>query len=723
MTTTSTISCEFRFTGLVAFVAPIGFRTSRQADSLDVLLVDASRSTTRLPVHTPTLEIPEAAISSGPASDPQPAGFAFRHPPSRVWLLAGMQVSIERPAGTPNSGVRGVQNATGVSQPTGSQWHDLKWVPNLETVRGAGNGRIADSSAGGPNPLVSAELSLTSGSLEGRPPLISGFDSVECAFVPPVVTGGVVPVARQFLTDHVVFVTDYASSLTIVLTPRAGGQPRRVVLKPMAAPIVIEVCNENTTGAVAINDSTHFAAFYDLIDPTLAPAQKLVPQPMGVTSQSADGPPGVLPAGISLRPAIGCPGWVQKRRVGKESIMMSTVWRPATVAVLVLVAFSAPAHTQAQWTGLMLANPNKGALALAGGPASGACTNSQQNMLPSFGVKSADRSNLAADCPEELAVFRKGAAMELLASPSSGPTGALPKTARRLAEIRFVILAECFDGRGQQEKPLLLREGTSTVRKPSVQRAALGDYFSSSDDFRVVHESHWRSRCRRFESGLRRCLQPCSVADDLSDIAHDRHGLLRRRHLWTNSVDVSQRRDDHHVGHSLTRYFGSRVWACALPYSFALQPHRRLGPVRQPEPHDWRRPQGRHADAWAELSVQSGRPVDSEPAATIASVATMRRQHYRPLSSDTARSRETEIARRTMLSNRRNTSLSWLPAFVLVGAVCGVGCTVSGSQEPPPKLGRAEVNEWLTCTECTSGELKNVLALGNGAVQDLDAGL
>jgi hypothetical protein len=129
------------------------------------------------------------------------------------------------------------------------------------------------------------------------------------------------------------------------------------------------------------------------------------------------------------------------------SIPIFSRW--AIAGIVALAAYNVPARTQAAWSDLVLAKPNKGAWALTGGPASSACTSSQNDMLNALGVKSADAAALGADCPEEFAVFRKSAAMELIAfPPGTVPDGALPKTNRRQAALRFVILTECFDENG-----------------------------------------------------------------------------------------------------------------------------------------------------------------------------------------------------------------------------------------------------------------------------------
>jgi hypothetical protein len=189
-----------------------------------------------------------------------------------------------------------------VERPTqDDHWRDLRWVPDLETVRGDGKGTLAESALSGRNPLVFAELTLTSGSLEGRSPLIPGFANVECGFIPAAVVANFVPLHKQALTDRVVFVTDPAPSLTFVLTPRAGGQAKRIELKPMRKTVAIEVCNENTTGQVTQNDSSHFAAFYDLIDRQIAPADKLVPTPLGVVVVRPQDPPAFCPPAFSYR--------------------------------------------------------------------------------------------------------------------------------------------------------------------------------------------------------------------------------------------------------------------------------------------------------------------------------------------------------------------------------------------------------------------------------------
>src|SRR5262245_48979468 len=305
--TTNTVSCEFRFSGLVAFAAHISFRTSRQADTVDALLLDVSQSTTTgLPIHTPTLEVPENAIANAPASDPDsalPQNFARKLAPSRVYLLTGQRVTLERPASASGGNVRGVKNAAAATAPpaTVDVWRDLKFVPDLETVRGDGDGTLADAALEGQHPLVFAELALTSGSLEGRPPLIAGLANVKCGYFPLKQTGPVPAAHPQFLTDRVVFVSDAAPSLTIVLTPRAGGPPRRIELKPMSNTIPIEVCNENTTGQIAQNDSTHFAAFYDLIDRRLAEKKKLVPKPLGIVTNTPQDPPAFCPPGFLFR--------------------------------------------------------------------------------------------------------------------------------------------------------------------------------------------------------------------------------------------------------------------------------------------------------------------------------------------------------------------------------------------------------------------------------------
>jgi hypothetical protein len=76
-----------------------------------------------------------------------------------------------------------------------------------------------------------------------------------------------------------------------------------------------------------------------------------------------------------------------------------------------------------------------------------------------------------------------------------------------------------------------------------------------------------------------------------------------------------------------------------------------------------------------------------------------------------------------MLRNRdiKHTKKSWLWTILGLCSLSSVTmCTSGGAQPPPPpQLGRAEVNEWLACTECTNGELKKVLGLGNDAVRDL----
>jgi hypothetical protein len=252
-----------------------------------------------LPVHTPTLEVREADILNAPPSDPAsvlPKGFQPKLKKSRTWLLTGHRVTFERSGGGQKASVRGVKNATKVSKPTGKLWHDLKWVPDLEKVRGAGNGRIRQSAVLGSDPLLSSQLALTAGRLEGRRPTISGFAKVKCAFVSLNPSGKVpMPKEQQFLTDHVVFITGPAKAFAIVLTPVAGGIPKRIVLKPKATPIKVEVCNENTTGAVKQNDTTHFAVFYDLIDRNLAPADRLTPQPTGVVERRPQDPPAFCP--------------------------------------------------------------------------------------------------------------------------------------------------------------------------------------------------------------------------------------------------------------------------------------------------------------------------------------------------------------------------------------------------------------------------------------------
>ena len=170
----------------------------------DALLLDVDESTTPgLPVHTATLEVPEDAISSAPPSRPQTR--RYQKASRANWLLRecgcwpAHRVTLE--AGAPATGVRGVQNATGVTQPTGAQWHDLRWVPDLrDRSRGRQRGNLWTQCPAG-RILVLAELALTSGSLEGRSPLIPGFADVQCAFIPSGRVGRFRIEHQQFLTD------------------------------------------------------------------------------------------------------------------------------------------------------------------------------------------------------------------------------------------------------------------------------------------------------------------------------------------------------------------------------------------------------------------------------------------------------------------------------------------------------------------------------------------
>jgi hypothetical protein len=313
------IICELRFQGLIAFAAPRALKTAGEAAWLDVLLMDVGRSTLNgmLPPHLPVVEIPNDVLdpNGAPASHHIP-GYKRFHSHSRTYRLNGLKLTTDAGGGTGT--VVAEHDPATAAPPSGKEWSDVEWVPDLEDIRGNGNGFIDDSfgaSRDVSNLPVAAQIELTNGTLRGNSPSDSRYEDVEFQFRAP--SELVASQAPQYVTDRTGFLFPVADHLDISLTPIAGGAPYTIRLKsaatekkrPRRVPIFITNLPPHTTthaGMLMGGSDLHFAVFYDLIDQAIDPNERRIPEmvdTLGVFGGS-DGPFFCPPARAYTKPGV-----------------------------------------------------------------------------------------------------------------------------------------------------------------------------------------------------------------------------------------------------------------------------------------------------------------------------------------------------------------------------------------------------------------------------------
>jgi hypothetical protein len=299
------IICELRFQGLIAFVAPRALKTAGRADWVDVLLMDVGSSTLNgmLPPHLAVIEIPNGVFGPGgaPPSHHIP-GYSRFDPGSRIYRLNGLRFTCT--AGGGAGAVVAQHDPATAAPPSGSEWSDVEWVPDLEDIRGNGNGFV-DASFGSHHNVaglpVTAQIQLRNGTLRGDSPSDSRYENVEFQFRAPSELVASQP--PQYVTDRTSFLFPAAEKLDISLTPIGGGEPHTVGLEGPAMSskrpqrVTIFITNlppsthAGTTMPMAGSD-LHFAVFYDLIDRTIDRNSRAVPEmvdTLGVFG-GADGP-------------------------------------------------------------------------------------------------------------------------------------------------------------------------------------------------------------------------------------------------------------------------------------------------------------------------------------------------------------------------------------------------------------------------------------------------
>lgn len=288
--------CELRFQGLVAVVASQTLKTTGTAEQLNVLLIDVAKSTMigTLPPHLPVIEIPKHLLdtSVAPKSHHIHGYKRFVHQ-SHVYRLNGLRIRCT--AGGASGGV--VARHTSPSPPTpptGSDWNDVEWLPDLEDIRGGGLGFIATSGL-----PVASQIELTNGTLGADSPSDARYGEVEFQFKSPSELVASRP--PRYVTDRIRFVLPPTDNLAITLTPLRGGATHSINLSAPASAdghtrrATIFISNLPAMGAhmpmTALSDQ-HFAAFYDLIDPTISMDERPIPEmidSLGVFGGS-DGP-------------------------------------------------------------------------------------------------------------------------------------------------------------------------------------------------------------------------------------------------------------------------------------------------------------------------------------------------------------------------------------------------------------------------------------------------
>ena len=291
------VALSIAFTGLCALIGDGNGKPG------EILLLDAKGvgevHGITLPEHAPTLVVSLNDLANPDSSRPNRVVSSTPNHSGRVdqlglWDLTGSEVHV-RAQGGAGSGVqffRPSKDETSWPEPprdvrNPASWRDLRFLANMKAL--VGDGRIDPALTGEgnsgldrlPRP-VAARVHLDAGLLQGAIPSQETYREDLFEF-----RGAGKPALRQALTDTMEWTLQTGAAAVIIeITPVAGGETKRLLLAPSAAPHRLYVSNLPSENSVhtethhAMTDeemtAVHFAAYYKLL--LNEPADQPLPQ-------------------------------------------------------------------------------------------------------------------------------------------------------------------------------------------------------------------------------------------------------------------------------------------------------------------------------------------------------------------------------------------------------------------------------------------------------------
>jgi hypothetical protein len=281
------VALSIAFTGLCALIGD-GNGKPGQILLLDAKGVGEVRGV-MLPEHAPTLVVSLNDLANPDTSRPTRVIAGTPNRAGRVdqlglWDLKGSQVRI-RAQGGAGSGLQFFapsKEETSWPEPprdvrNPDSWRDLRFLADMRAL--VGDGRIdpaltseVDPGQNGLPRSVAARIHLDAGLLQGAIPSQETYRGDVFEFR----GHGSEPALRQALTDTMQWTLQTGAAAVIIeITPAAGGEVKRLLLAPSAAPHRLYVSNlpsENSADAEAHHAmdeaglaAVHFAAYYKLL--------------------------------------------------------------------------------------------------------------------------------------------------------------------------------------------------------------------------------------------------------------------------------------------------------------------------------------------------------------------------------------------------------------------------------------------------------------------------